>query len=135
MPALSEWRNAPGFRRGVPPYACCSARQMRSGVAGIGRSLTPSGARASRMAFITAGVRGDGAALAHTFGAERVGRARDRAEVDRERRQGIGARNGVIEQAAGQQLAVTVVDDLFEQRLARALGDAARGFAPLPGAG
>src|SRR5207302_10039922 len=32
------------------------ARQMRSGVAGIGTSVTPSGARASRMAFTTVGV-------------------------------------------------------------------------------
>jgi hypothetical protein len=32
------------------------ARQMRSGVAGIGTSVTPSGARASRIAFITVGV-------------------------------------------------------------------------------
>ena len=29
---------------------------MRSGVAGIGRSVTPSGVRASRIAFITVGV-------------------------------------------------------------------------------
>jgi hypothetical protein len=32
------------------------ARQMRSGVAGIGTSVTPSGARASRIAFMTVGV-------------------------------------------------------------------------------
>jgi hypothetical protein len=55
---------------------------MRSGVAGIGRSVAPSGASASRVAFITAWRTGDGASLVGTFGAEWVGGAGDRAEID-----------------------------------------------------
>src|ERR1700751_6087366 len=41
---------------GQPRVCACIARQMRSGVAGIGMSVTPSGARASRIAFMTVGV-------------------------------------------------------------------------------
>ena len=69
---------------------------------------------------------GDGAAFAGTFGAERVGGAGDRAEIDGYRRQHVGTRDAVIQQRAGQYLAtVTVTDDLFQQCLAGALGDAA----------
>ena len=54
----------------------------------------------------------DGATFADTFGAQRVGRARHRAEIDRDSRQCVSARDGVIQQCAGQELAaVGFVDD------------------------
>ena len=54
----------------------------------------------------------DGAAFADTLGAERVRRTGDRAEIDRDSRQCVSARDGVIQQCAGQELAaVGFVDD------------------------
>jgi hypothetical protein len=48
------------------------------------------------------------------------------AEIDRDPRQCVGARDGVIQQCAGQQLAtVAVVDDVLGERLAHVLRDAA----------
>ena len=55
---------------------------MRSGVAGIGTSVTPSGASASRIAFITVGVLATVLPSPTPFGAERVCGAGDRAEID-----------------------------------------------------
>src|SRR5436309_14454058 len=73
---------------------------------------------------------GDGAAFADTFGAQWVCRAGDGAEIDADRRQHVGARDAVIQEGAGQQLAaVAVVDDVLDQRLAGALGDAALDLA------
>src|ERR1700738_400138 len=61
------------------------ARQMRSGVAGIGTSVTPSGARASRIAFMTVGGGAQRAAGDH-HAARGVSAAADRDLV------GVGLR-------------------------------------------
>src|SRR3989304_1762113 len=64
----------------------------------------------------------DAAGLAHPLGAERVvGRGRDRV-IQLEHRQVGGLRRGVFHEAARQELARLVVDDLFPQGLGDSLG-------------
>jgi hypothetical protein len=74
------------------------AHHTRSGVAGIATSATPSGASASRIAFITVGVAATVPPSPTPLDAERVRQARHRAEIGRDRPQVIGARDGVINQ-------------------------------------
>ena len=66
--------------------------------------------------------RADGGALAGALDAERVRRARHVAAGDGDRRQIVGARDGVVQERPGQQLSARrVVDALLGQRLADAL--------------
>jgi hypothetical protein len=96
-------RLAEAYLSGVSPECSRMARQMRSGVAGIGRSVMPSGARAWRIEFVTVGGRGgDRAASPDASVADWVRHARDRAEINNDRRQCVGTRNAVIHQCAGQ---------------------------------
>ena len=100
------------------------ARQMRSGVAGIGTSVTPSGESASRIAFMTVGVAAtvppSPTPLAPS-GSVGLGTGLKSTVT-----QCVGARDVVIHQCAGQQLtAVGVVDDVLGERLVRAFRDAA----------
>jgi hypothetical protein len=93
------------------------ARQMRSGVAGIVTSVTPSGARASRIAFITVGVEAT-VPPSPTPLAPNGCVVLGRAEIDGDPGHRVGARDAVIQQRAGQQLAaVAVVDDVLRERL------------------
>ncbi len=97
-----------------------------SGVAGIATSVTPSGEKRVEDCVHDRRRRGDGAAFADTLGAERVCRARDRAEIDRDPAAMCRPRDGVIRQCSGQQLAaVGAIDDVLGKRLADALYDAA----------
>src|SRR5207245_10827861 len=69
---------------------------------------------------------GDGAGLAATLDAERVGRAARAVEAEIIRRKIIGARYCVIHERAGNELAGTrIIDRVFEEGLADALGDRA----------
>src|SRR5262249_55068430 len=69
---------------------------------------------------------GHGSAFANALDADRVRFARNRTEIHGHARQRVGARNGIIHQTAGQELAsIRVVNDVLEQRLAGALGNAA----------
>ena len=106
---------------------------MRSGVAGIGTSVTPSGASASRIAFITVGVLATVPPSPTPLAPSGFVVLGTGLKSIADRRHRVGARHAVIHQRAGQQLAaVAVVDDVLEQRLARALGDAAHGSGPSP---
>src|SRR6185437_12111759 len=70
--------------------------------------------------------RADRARFAAAFDTERVVRAgRPGGELDVESRQIVGARQGVIGEAAREELSVLVVATPFEQRLPDALSDAA----------
>ena len=61
---------------------------------------------------------------------ERVGRGRNFAELGREKRQPVGARQRVIQQRAGQQLTgVAIVDAILAQCLAEPVGNAAMDLA------
>src|SRR5436189_124056 len=63
--------------------------------------------------------RADGAALAGTLDAERVGRARHVTADDGDLRQIVGAGNGVVQEGARQELAARrVVHAPLDQRLA-----------------
>src|SRR3989304_3044145 len=92
---------------------------------------TPKGASASTTALTMAGGPGDAAGLARALGAERVARRGRRGLVeDRDGHVG-GAGHGVVHQRPAQELAVGVVDDLLQERLAHALAEAAVEL-PLP---
>ncbi len=67
--------------------------------------------------------------LAATFDSEWVGWARRIGHRDIVGWQVVGARHGVVHVAAGDELAVLIVDGVLEQRLADALGDTAMHLA------
>ena len=69
--------------------------------------------------------RADRRRLADALGAQRIERRLGDGFVDGEGGKVIGARHGVIHHRAGQQLALLVEDDLFQQCLANALRQAA----------
>ncbi len=70
--------------------------------------------------------RAEAAGLARALGAERVGGAGELVVVELDRAEIVGARQGIVHEAAGDQLAGRrVVDRVLEQRLADALRDAA----------
>src|SRR6185437_16640233 len=73
--------------------------------------------------------RRDRARLAAAFDAERIGGRFRFGQPDRERRQVVRVRHRVIHERTCDQLAVLVVNDAFEQRLADALRDAAMHLA------
>jgi hypothetical protein len=101
------------------------ARQTRSGVSGIRMSRTPRCRTASSAAFTTAGCAGDGAGLADPLRADRVARGLVHRVAGVEVRQ-VGRRgHQVVDEAAGGEVAVGVVDGLLEQRLRDALGQPA----------
>ena len=102
------------------------ACQTRSGVAGISMCSTPSSASASQIALTTAPSAGVVPALAAAAQAERVRRRGHLADLGRERRQHVGAGQGVVHQRRRQELAgLGVVRAGLPERLAHALGDAA----------
>ena len=101
------------------------ARQTRSGVNGMSRCTTPYGRERVDDRVPHGGGRAGRARLADALRAERVPRrGRDRVR-DLERRELGRARNRVVDEARGERVAAVVVDDLLEQRLRGALGDAA----------
>src|SRR3990170_4678191 len=59
----------------------------------------------------------DAAGLAHALGPERVARRGRAGLLDQDVRHLVGARNRVVHERAGQELAVTVVDHRLEERL------------------
>src|SRR6267378_4589954 len=65
--------------------------------------------------------RADGAGLAATLDAERIARAQRGGVGELERRQGVGARHGIVHERRRHRLAVAVIDRGFQQRLADAL--------------
>src|SRR3989337_1960995 len=67
----------------------------------------------------------DAAGLAHALGPERVARRGRAGLLDQDVRHLVGARNRVVHERAGQELAVTVVDHRLEERLPQPLGEAA----------
>ena len=112
------------------PRTAHSARHTRCGVAGMSRCVTPSGARASMIAFITAA----GAAMVPASPAPLApsGLVDVRMPWSRSR-WAAGGRRGAgrsPSKRAGQELAAAgVVDDLLHQGLADALDDAAMDLA------
>ena len=69
--------------------------------------------------------RADGRRFADALGPQRIERGLGNRFGDGEGREVVGARHGVIHQRAGQKLALVVEYDLFQQRLADALRQAA----------
>src|SRR5262247_4534038 len=67
----------------------------------------------------------DGGGLTDAFRPQRIEGRRGYRLVRHEERQVLGARNRVVHERAGHQLALWIVDDLLEERLGDALGDAA----------
>src|SRR5579884_3163742 len=72
-----------------------------------------------------AGIAGDRARLADTLGAERIDRRRRDRIGDLETREHFRARHRVVHQAAAQELAALIVNNLLAQRLPNSLGQAA----------
>ena len=95
------------------------------GVAGMSMWRTPRCERASTTADCTAGVEPMRARLADALGAERVDRRRRLHGHQLEAGQLGGRDEGVVGEVGRDRVAVLVVADLLEQRLGRALGDAA----------
>src|SRR5262249_59896915 len=81
--------------------------------------------RRTRARFTHAGRRADAARLTHALGAERIARRRRAGLLDQDVGHLVGARHRVFHQRARDELAVTVVDDRFLERLSQALGEAA----------
>ena len=81
-------------------------------------NVTPSGRSASMTALVTAGERGDRAGLADALDAERVRRRRRLGAVGLEARELRRARQRVVDERAGDELAVVVVVDALVERLA-----------------
>jgi hypothetical protein len=117
---------AGGFSYSAAIGAICiarAARQSFSIVAGISIWVPSS---ASMMAFMIDGMAPMVPASPQPLTPKRVGRAggAERVEADG-RRHVVGARHAIIHEAAGDQLAVVRIDDVFEQHLAQPLRDAA----------
>ena len=116
----------PHARAPSAAFASRIARQMRSLVAGMSSSRTPSGSSACMMAIITAGIAPTRARLAGALGTQRIACGRHRIADDRDVAHVVGARHAVIHETRSQQLAGSrFVDHLLHQDLADALRDAA----------
>ena len=101
------------------------ASHTRCGVAGMSRWRTPKGEERVDHRGVDGRRRADGARLADALGAERVDERR-RLHVDELEAGQLGRRReGVVGQVGRDRVAVLVVADLLEQRLRRALRDAA----------
>ena len=106
------------------PPAVWIARQTFSGVAGMSISVTPSGARASSTALITAGGTPIAPDLAHPLDAGRIVRAGGDVVAHLEGGEVRRARHAVAHEGAREELPVVGVDALLE---------AAPGRSPAPG--
>ncbi len=90
----------------------------------MSRWVTPNGSSASITALATAGVEPIVAASPMPLAPSGL-RGRGGGVVGLEHRETVGLRDGVVDQGAGEQLAVVVVVDLLPERLTDALGQTA----------
>ena len=110
--------------------AVCSACHTRSGVAGMSIWVTPTGESASMIALMTAGGLPTAPASPAPFTPSGIGAARHFDQLDLDVRQVVRARQRVVHEAAGQELARTlVIRGALQNRLPEALGDAAVNLA------
>jgi hypothetical protein len=98
-----------------------AARHTRSGVQGIGTSLTPRGRSASTIAFTTAGVDAIVPASTDALDAERVPGRRGLGAVGDDARQIGRAGQKVLGERPGDEVAALVVHGLLVQSLGDAL--------------
>ena len=123
-PLMLSVMGALGVMRAFLPSARSAAR-MRCGVAGISSIDTPNGESASLMALITAA----GAPMAppspSPLALEMVAARQGLEVVQLDHRDFVRGRRQVVGERRRQDVAVLVVDDLLEQRVADALRDAA----------
>src|SRR6516165_7973524 len=102
---------------GVPhPVGCC--RHLELVVADRVRDSIDDGRRCA-----------DRARLATAFDAQRIARTQRCGVAQLERWQIVGARHGIIHERCGDELARTVIDGAFEQRLADSLGEPSMNLA------
>ena len=111
--------------RGAGPSPC-TASHTRIGVSGMSMiPVTPSGRSASSTALVTAGVAAIvPASPTPLTPSELTGDGVSVRSVSKRRQLGRGGQR-VVDERAGDQLALLVVDDLLVQRLADRVGDAA----------
>jgi hypothetical protein len=105
-----------------PPWMM---RHSFSGRSIMSMCFTPNSLSASTAADTMAGVEPSVPASPQPFGAERVDRRRRDGVAELEAREVDRPRHRVVHERAGEELAVLAVDDLFDHRLADALGEAA----------